>query len=220
MGVPRTGRTERLTVTPERFRLQTALLRRLRWTPTDLNVVHHFLDKGAIPPRYYVLTFDDGFADLYDHVLPLLAERSMPAVVYVVADRQRADWMDWGPLGPHRLLSWSQIAELAHAGITIGSHGRTHTDLRACSARRLDDEVRGSRRLIEDKLGEPVHHFCYPYGYVNEAAVHAVRRAEYTTACTTERGMVEAGADPLQLPRLTVGKNMRTVRFAKRILLG
>jgi len=73
------------------------------------------------------MTFDDGFAEIYEHAVPLLLANRVPAVVYVICDRRRADWAhDWGPDGEPALLSWSQIREMADLGITIGSHTLKH----------------------------------------------------------------------------------------------
>ena len=70
---------------------------------------------------------------------------------------------------------------------------------------------------IEDELGTEVRHFCYPYGDFDDRVVAAVGEAGYTTAVTTRRGAVRSGADPLRLPRLTVGKRMGIVRFLVRV---
>jgi peptidoglycan/xylan/chitin deacetylase (PgdA/CDA1 family) len=42
---------------------------------------------GAIPERALVITFDDGFRSVYQHALPLLASRGLPATCYLVTDR-------------------------------------------------------------------------------------------------------------------------------------
>lgn len=40
----------------------------------------------ALPPRPLLLTFDDGWADNHRYVLPMLAKRRLPAVLFVAAD--------------------------------------------------------------------------------------------------------------------------------------
>ena len=185
-----------------------------------LDVVGHFLATGAPIRRHAVLTFDDGFADLYDHLLPLVLQRHVPAVVYLVSDRERADWCDWGPMGAPWLLSRRQALEMAEAGVTIGSHGRTHADLTRLTPRRLVGEVEGSRKVLEDRLGHEVRHFCYPYGAHDERVVRAVERAGYATACTVERGFARTGCSLLRLPRVPVSASTRRLGLLKRTLRG
>lgn len=221
VGRPRRGRYEKLTVPPERFVRQMKLLRMLGCGLCDLDVVPPFVAEGRCGVRRPVaLTFDDGFGELCEHLLPVVAEKRIPAVVFVVTDRERADWTDWDGLPPPELLRRSQWRELAAAGLSIGSHTRTHAKLTKCSPQQLLEEVQGSKKVLEDALGRAVRHFCYPYGSHNERVVDAVREAGYETACTTERGVVRPGSDPVLLPRLVVGKRMGSVRFLRRILLG
>jgi peptidoglycan/xylan/chitin deacetylase (PgdA/CDA1 family) len=221
VGVPRGGRTERLTVPPGRFAAQLRWLVRLGFEPSSLDVAPAVAAGQPVGPRRpVVLTFDDGFAEIYDHALPLLAERGVPAVVYVITEARRADMMEWGGQEPPALLAPRQWRELAQAGLTIGSHTRTHPRLTRCSPEQLVDEVAGSKSRLEDEIGCEVRHFCYPYGRWNDAVTEAVRDAGYATACTTERGMAGAGSCLLRLPRLTIGKRMRLLRFMRRVIWG
>ncbi len=170
-----------------------------------------------MPRRNVVITFDDGFSDIYDHALPVLSARHIPAVVFATTDRQSSDWP--GRHRPYPLLTRSQLREMTESGIDIGSHSRTHARLTECSSDDLWNEVDGSKKILEDMLGREIRHFCYPYGTFDERTVAAVRKAGYQTACTTVRGAVGADIDPLRLPRLTVGKRMGLFHFLRRVIL-
>ncbi|MFQ5515020.1 MAG: polysaccharide deacetylase family protein [Myxococcota bacterium] len=218
IGIPRGGRSERLTVPPMRFRRQLDLLRALRMRFIDLDTTAKWLEGGDDSPgRALVLSFDDGYAELCEHALPLLLRRGIPAIVFLVAERRRDEWMDWGERGAFPLMDWPRIREFSQAGIEFGSHTLSHADLTRLEPSRLLTEVADSRRRIEDQLGRVVRHFCYPYGRHDERVVEAVREAGYRTACTTVRGAVRPDADPLRLPRLTVGKRMGLGRFWLRV---
>ena len=218
VGIPREGRSERLTVTPARFRRQLTALRALRFEVGDLDRTRAWLDGGGGPGRCVVLSFDDGYADLCSHALPRLAERRLPAIVYLVAERNVDDWQSWGERGPLQLMDWSQIRNWQERGVSFGSHTLTHPWLTRLDDASLRAEVADSKKLIEDRLGGPVHHFCYPYGDHDERVVAAVREAGYRTACTTQRGTVRAGADPLRLARISVGKDHGMRSFVTRLL--
>lgn len=220
VGVPRTGRYERLTVPPGRFARQVGVMRLLGYEFCGLDGVAGWLSgQRERIGRPVVLTFDDAYADLYDHAFPLLLHRQIPAVVFLVARRQADVWVDRGQEGPLELMEWRQVQEMAEAGIVFGSHTLTHPRLTRCGAGELRAEVADSKKSIEDRLGRPVTHFCYPYGECDERVVDAVREAGYLTACTTQKGAVRPGADPLRLPRLAVGKRMGMRRFLLRLMV-
>lgn len=221
IGIPRGPRKyEPLTVPPRRFTAQLRLLRRLGFNLTGLDTVAAWLrDATPPPPRSAVLTFDDGFGDLYEHAFPTLAESRTPAIIYIITDRRDDAWRSTRPHGPLHLLDWPRIREIADHDITIGSHTRTHPRLTQCSTAQLRSEIADSKKIIEDKLGREIRHFCYPFGDYDPRAIDAVSRAGYATACTTQKGSVRPGIDPLRLPRLNVGKRMWLGRFLLRMTL-
>jgi peptidoglycan/xylan/chitin deacetylase (PgdA/CDA1 family) len=71
------------------------------------------------------------------------------------------------------------------AGMTIGSHTKTHVLLTNESWQRIMDETEGSRQVLERKLGIAIKHFAYPNGSFNAAAVRAVAIGGYRFAYTT-----------------------------------
>lgn len=87
--------------------------------------------------------------------------------------------IDESALRAHRPLTWEMIAEMSRAGITLGSHSRSHPALTRESAQTVLAEVAGSRQALEHKLGTPVRHFAYPGGHFNPAVVRAVAESGY-----------------------------------------
>lgn len=83
-----------------------------------------------------------------------------------------------------RTLNWSELAEMQAAGITIGSHTRSHVSLPAESPADTAEELEGSRRALEERLGRPITHFAYPGGQFTPAVIDAVGRAGYRFAYT------------------------------------
>ena len=81
-------------------------------------------------------------------------------------------------------LTWPMIHEMRRSGFTIGSHTKTHAWLPTESADVVWDELEGSKRALEEHLGEPVNHFAYPGGHFTPAVVEALSRAGYQFAYT------------------------------------
>jgi peptidoglycan/xylan/chitin deacetylase (PgdA/CDA1 family) len=219
VGLPRGGRTEPLTVPPDRFARQMRMLRRLGYAAVGMDEVAGWLGGAALPARVAALTFDDGYGDLYESVFPLLAEMKLSATIYVVSDMEDAAWRRDSSPHPLPLLTAAQMREMAAGGVTFGSHTRTHRRLTECPPPELREEVAGSRKKIEDVLGREVRHFCYPYGAFDDRVVDAVRDAGYRTAVTTVKDSVRPGADPLRLPRWNVGRRAGMIKFFLRLTL-
>lgn len=89
-----------------------------------------------------------------------------------------------GQLRDFRMLDWDMLAEMVAGGVTVGSHTRSHALLANETPEVLHDEVEGSRRALEQRLGVPIRHFAYPDGRFNASAIQAVADAEYRTAHT------------------------------------
>ncbi len=103
----------------------------------------------------------------------------------------------------HRSLDWNMLDEMSAAGITIGSHSRTHPLLTLEEPARVREEVEGSRRLLEQSLGRAIHHFAYPDGRFSTQVVAAVKKAGYRFAYGV-CGHRDASEPLLTIPRRTL----------------
>jgi peptidoglycan/xylan/chitin deacetylase (PgdA/CDA1 family) len=170
---------------------------------------------GALPERPVVLTFDDGYADLHEQALPLLLEHGFPATVFLTTG-----WMP--DAGRHaagrpldRVLSWSQVRELAGNGIEVAAHSHSHPELDQLSDTALDDELRTSRGLIEDGIGRRVDSLAYPFGYNRARVRRCAEKAGYRRAAAVSNRAAGPGHDDFAIPRLTVRRSTTLRRFAQ-----
>lgn len=89
------------------------------------------------------------------------------------------------------MLSWDEVSEMAEEGISFGSHSRTHPVLSRLSPLQAREEIIGSKKAIESKIGKPVTCFAYPYGKEEDysrSTWQVLREGEFTHACTAIRG--------------------------------
>ncbi|NOZ57270.1 MAG: polysaccharide deacetylase family protein [Calditrichaeota bacterium] len=164
-------------VTPAQFRRHVRLFEDLGWPLVRLDAVW----KADDQPRLAV-TFDDAYLSIYEHALPLLAERNWPATVFVVAGytgRLNTWDVNLGGLRfPH--ADWPQLREMAALGWQIGSHGYSHRYLGFLSGSELRRELEDSKALLEDRLGVRVTAFAPPYGRISRRVLEAAAEAGYT----------------------------------------
>jgi peptidoglycan/xylan/chitin deacetylase (PgdA/CDA1 family) len=101
------------------------------------------------------------------------------AMLCVIEALQAKVILSQNTLKEHRAMNWHAVKEMHAAGITIGSHSRTHAVLPNENAEMVEEETRGSRETLERFLGEQIRHFAYPCGQYDAATVKAVAQAGY-----------------------------------------
>ncbi|HEY6424644.1 MAG TPA: polysaccharide deacetylase family protein, partial [Pseudonocardiaceae bacterium] len=175
-----------VTVRPARFEEQLRWLHRRGLRGTSVRELLA-ARRGAAGRGLVGLTFDDGYADFIEHVVPALARFGFTATVYVVAGRLGGS-NTWDPAGARKpLMTAEQIRHAAACGMEIGSHGLRHVSLISTAEGDLTAEVAGSRAILQELCGQEVAGFCYPYGHVDTVALTAVRAAGYRYGCAIWR---------------------------------
>ena len=93
------------------------------------------------------LTFDDGYLSVLEDALPVLLRHDFTATMFIISDRIGAtnEWdAGTGPVWP--LMTAGQVAQVAAAGMEIGSHTATHPRLPGIGADQLDGGSAGAGR--------------------------------------------------------------------------
>lgn len=230
-----------------------------------------------LPRRCVVLTFDDGYRDLYTLAMPLLERYRLTATLYAAVDciDRGFIWPDLlryafrttnrnaleletlhdgkaaaFPLGtqseriralseinrrvkliderqknvalaelvekllgcsresvsiPNLMLSWDELRSLARRGLEVGAHTVTHPILTRTSAPDCEHEVRESARILAEGLGQPVRHFAYPNGQLEDYSPQVrdlVKQAGFRTASTAVAGVNRLSQNPWALRRI------------------
>lgn len=191
------------------FKAQMAMLKRFGYSVIGLDeAVAGLRGQKPLPPRPVVLTFDDGYLDFLEHVAPVLLAHNYPATVYAVAGLlgKTNEWVIPEGLEPAPLMTAAQLREVQSMGFTVGSHTVSHPRLAQTETPQIADEMTISKKMLEDILGTPVDHFCYPYGSHDIRAVEAAAEAGYVTGTTCLRAVATPADDLLTLPRKPVSQ--------------
>lgn len=187
----RAGNT--LTTPPDVFHCQLDFLQRHYSLVTPETVLRTIADGAPFPNRAVLLTFDDGYRDVYDVAYPMLKSRGLRAALFPATD-----YIGTGRLFPHdeRLpvsnptLDWSHLREMQDV-FAIGSHTMSHRRLTRLSRAEAQEEIVGSKKLLEDRLGRQVRMFCYPKGAAEDISLpleQMVRDAGYVASFVTLTG--------------------------------
>jgi peptidoglycan/xylan/chitin deacetylase (PgdA/CDA1 family) len=206
--------TSRLAVPPDAWTEQLAYLHGEGYrTITVAELSAALSGRGQLPSRAVVLTFDDGYEDFHSRAMPMLDRYGFTATLFVTTG-----WIqDAGPLTtgrrPGRMLSWTQIAEVARSGIEVAAHSRLHLQLDQLPRKLLYDELYTSKAQLEDKLGSSVIGLAYPFGYSNMRVRRVARDLGHGYACAVSNALMGKGPDLLALPRLTVKRSMKLATF-------
>jgi peptidoglycan/xylan/chitin deacetylase (PgdA/CDA1 family) len=185
--------------------LPTAVTSLSESSPLSANRAPH--GRRANASGFAVITFDDGYHDFIKTAWPILCEFDFTATVFLptrfIGHPRRA-------FKGRNCLTWDEVRELSRQGIRFGSHTITHAKLAAIDKPLFECEIRDSKRLIEDELGETIEIFSHPYAFPSpdENYVRRFRatltRNGYRLGVTTRIGCSHPGDDPLLLKRLPV----------------
>lgn len=184
-----------LTVAPELFDQHCAYLVDNGYTAVSMAAVADALFNGTpLPEKPIVLTFDDGYADAYEQVLPTLQKYEMLGTFFVV---------------PHFLdnpgyLSWGQVGVLFEAGMEVENHSMSHKNLNGRDAAFLREEVEGVINAFEVTFNRRPYFFCYPSGRFDRNTIRMVQETGHLLAVTTSDGMILDSSDPFRLPRVRI----------------
>ena len=146
------------TVRADVLREHLELLKRAQKQPAN---IESLLDKGKRQDDYFV-TFDDGTADHFELVMPILEEFEIKGIFFVPTDKiQRAG-----------SLSRAQLLELSSRGHEIGCHSHKHMRLDTQSDESIREQLTVSTEIIAQLTGKMPRILAPPGGFTS----HSVRR--------------------------------------------
>lgn len=221
VGPFRPGAPRRMTVPPEAFKSQMYFLRRNNIRVLDVDAVAPLLaNPSSARPKGVVLTFDDGHLDTFTHAVPVLKSLRFPAAFFIVAGfvGGEDDWNRDTGMPRERLLGWEEILSMRSDGLTIGSHSMTHRVMTELSESEAQAEAVRSKRLLEEKLGQPVSCFAYPKGRASSASERIVESSGYALAFGTRSGVPLSWNGRFNIQRIPVSANDSLAEFAAKIV--
>lgn len=186
-----------LTVTPDMFRAHMRFLHEQGYETISLYDLDSALGIGSmLPLKPVILTFDDGYIDHYQNVLPILLEFGFAGTFFIITGRADAN-------DPH-YLNWMQIREMADGGMSMEAHTKSHLDLRGRDYDFLVYEMLGSIESLSAYTGRLPHMFAYPVGRYDALTLEVLKQMPVWRAVTTEAGVLHTTDNHLEVARLRI----------------
>lgn len=187
--------SEIYNVPPEDFSAQLDYLQENGYTTITLqDFMRAKRGKQTLPEKPIVLTFDDGYADNFTEMLPILEAHNMTAVIYVVTNF----------IGKEGYLNLDQLKEMQKRGLEIGSHTADHIPIDKVSEHILDNQIHGSKQFLDWSGLETIYTFSYPNGAVSDKLINYLKQENFLNAVTGDAGLNNFETDPFKLKRVHI----------------
>ncbi|CAD7766605.1 MAG: Polysaccharide deacetylase [Candidatus Argoarchaeum ethanivorans] len=169
------------------------------------DVVEQLKIEKNYPNKPVVITFDDGFRDIYTNAFPVLQEYSFPATVFLPTafiENKRKKFVG------KECLTWDEVIEMSRNGILFGSHTVNHPKLISLSIEDIKYELHESKEEIEKNIEKRIETFSYPYAFPegNKVFIHNLdsiaRGCKYKIMVTTKIGSLKTGSSSFCLKRI------------------
>jgi peptidoglycan/xylan/chitin deacetylase (PgdA/CDA1 family) len=118
---------------------------------------------GMHPEPACLLTFDDGYADVFEHALAIMERRGWQAIVFVVTDL--VGKVEQHPVrGPLQHMTWEQLEEMTRRGHVVASHGSAHLPYNRLDRDAAQADIDNARSVLEQRFPGAPDWFAYPFG--------------------------------------------------------
>lgn len=201
-----------LSVSPALFEQHLAYLAEQGYQSITLvDLLYHLVQGAPLPEKPVILTFDDGYRDVYENALPLLQRFGFTATVFVLIEVTNQSEAEY--------LTWEQMREMAAAGMAIECHARVHEYLPENDDDRLIWQVLGCREAIESAIGQRPRFVAYPSGHFDDRVMAFFASDNFWGGVTTQQGSLHSSDALFQIKRLRV-RNTTTVEKLAELLEG
>jgi peptidoglycan/xylan/chitin deacetylase (PgdA/CDA1 family) len=116
-----------------------------------------------------------------------------------------------------QMLGWDEIREMNKHNISFGGHTKTHRNLCLLDDDEINDELIGSKNIIEKNIGQNIKEFSYPFGKFDKRVRSLVIEAGYECARTSIKGINDKNTDKYALVSVDTGAMAKLSHLKIRI---
>jgi peptidoglycan/xylan/chitin deacetylase (PgdA/CDA1 family) len=119
------------------------------------------------------------------------------------------------------LLNWDEIIEMYNSKlVSFGSHTINHVILDQLDNKTKNDEIKGSKDQIANKIGSDIKMFAYPNGNYNKEETEILINNGFMGAVTTKRDYLNKDTPIFEIPRIGMHEDVSNYKalFLARIV--
>ena len=168
-----------------------------------------------------IITFDDGYENIYKLAMPILKEFNQKATCFIVKnqidgfnlwDSNRNDYKKY------KLMNLNQIHEWDENGFEIGAHTLDHVDLTKLTAEKKNEQINYPISFFNDKLNISIKSFAYPFGSYNYECIDLLKK-NYKYAVTTKPSLYNKNKfTNYEIPRVSINSSTSIFKFFLKVL--
>ena len=159
--------------------------------------------------RKVLLTIDDGYQSFYDHAWPILKKSKIPFILFV-STRE---------VGKKGYMNWEEIKEIEkYDFVEIGNHSHTHDYLIDFEDIKIENDLKLSIKIFEEKLGKNSIFFSYPFGEYSTNLKKIVVQLGFKYAFGQHSGVIDHTKDFYEMPRFPINEKYGESERFKTIL--
>jgi peptidoglycan/xylan/chitin deacetylase (PgdA/CDA1 family) len=200
------------------------------------DLINYVNGQGTLPEKPVMITFDDGHYNTLYHVLPILQDMDMKAVLSIVGSYADEFSKKHDPDPNYGYLSWDEIRILKESGyFEIQNHSyamHTLNGRRGCQRKSgesqtaycstFNSDVMKQQMLLQEHCGAIATAFVYPYGLVCSEAQYCLLQMHFSASltCVERVNYIQAGNPDclFSLGRFNRSGKVSTKTFMNRIL--
>ena len=204
-----------LTVSPENFQKQMALLSSLGYHSVSLEDIYLYsLEKKKLPQKPMAVTFDDGYDDVFIYAVPVLKKYGYVGSFGIITGRPGDQQ------GTNTYASWKAIEQAMFSGMEIICHTQNHFDgsNKKFTAEFIYSNLTACNTDLQNNLGLKNNHILiYPYGHYTTMYIEQAKKAGFNMALTVHEGSVLNLNNLMEMPRIRINGTENLEKF-KEIL--
>ncbi|OHX67015.1 polysaccharide deacetylase family protein [Flammeovirga pacifica] len=165
-----------------------------------------------LPGRFISFTFDDGYKDNIETLMPFLINEKIPSLIficpYLLNRGYDIDLISEKKLYEAKLATETDIKLWLDNNFAIGYHTLNHVDLFDASDDEIKNDIEVGIKYLEQKFDYKVNNFAYPFGHLpknRELLFNLLEKNKVTYAYTVIWGDINFESTPYLINRVCIG---------------